>query len=173
MPNKALFQETHNTPFGWITVFASNKGVTFIDWNIDGKDDNTNANDVSRETWKQINQYCTGKRQSFDLPLDPDASPALREWLNVLQKVPFGDTITYKEFAIKAGHSAKSSRAAGSACANNPIPLIIPCHRITRHDGSLGNFGAIRHLDPQDPRNLAIKQALIDHEAQNAMNSSL
>jgi len=159
-----MFSETHQTPFGWLTVHANHNGVTFLDWDITGQDDDSNANDVSRETWKQIHQYCDGKRQHFDIPLDPDASPALRKWLNVMRGISFGQTVTYKDFATMAG-SPKASRAAGSACARNPIPLIIPCHRVTRHDGSLGNFGAIRHMNAKDPRNLSIKRALIDHEA--------
>ena len=81
-----------------------------------------------------------------------------------MRGISFGQTVTYKDFATMAG-SPKASRAAGSACARNPIPLIIPCHRVTRHDGSLGNFGAIRHMNAKDPRNLSIKRALIDHEA--------
>ena len=105
-----MFSETHQTPFGWLTVHASAKGVTWLDWDIQGQDDETNANDVSRETWKQIHQYCDGKRQHFDIPLDPDASPALRKWLNVMRGISFGQTVTYKDFATMAG-SPKASRA--------------------------------------------------------------
>ena len=159
-----MFSETHQTPFGWLTVHTSAKGVTWLDWDIQGQDDETNANDVSRETWKQIHEYCRGDRMDFDVSLDPEATPAHQRWLEVMRKIKFGSTVTYKEFAIMAG-SPKAARAAGSACARNPIPLIIPCHRVTRHDGSLGNFGAIRHMNAKDPRNLAIKRALIDHEA--------
>jgi methylated-DNA-[protein]-cysteine S-methyltransferase len=162
-----MFQQTEYSQFGWLTVYAHNDGVTRLDWDIDGHKDNTMANDVSRETWIQIREYCNGQRQTFDLPLDPDESPAMIRWLKILRSVNFGKTVTYKDFARLAG-KPKAARAAGSACARNPIPLIIPCHRVTRHDGSLGNFGAIRHLDPQDDRNLAIKRALIDHEAKIA-----
>ena len=64
-----MFSETHHTPFGWLTVHANHNGVTFLDWDITGQDDDSNANDVSRETWKQIHQYCDGKRQHFDIRL--------------------------------------------------------------------------------------------------------
>jgi methylated-DNA-[protein]-cysteine S-methyltransferase len=159
-----MYQQTEHTPFGWLTVHANHGGVTRLDWDIEGSKDDTRANDVSRETWRQIHEYCGGLRQVFDIPLDPGASPALIRWLGVLRGVSFGTTVTYKDFANLAG-VPKAARAAGSACARNPIPLIIPCHRVTRHDGSLGNFGAIRRFNPKDDRNLAVKRALIDHEA--------
>ena len=159
-----MFQETHKTPFGWLTVFTNDSGVRWLDWDIDGRDDEAKANDVSRETWRQIHEYCRGDRQVFSIPLDPDASPALKQWLEVMRGINYGTTVTYKEYAAMAG-SPKAARAAGSSCARNPIPLIIPCHRVTKIDGSLGNFGAIRRLGAKDPRNLSIKRALIDHEA--------
>ena len=167
MSQKTMFNETHETPFGWITVYANDHGVTWLGWDIQGYDNDQAANDVSRETWLQINEYCRGNRQNFTIPLDPDATPAQKRWLDVMRDIHFGETVTYKTFATMAG-SPKAARAAGSACANNPIPLIIPCHRVTRFDGSLGNFGAIRHMDAKDPRNLQIKRALIDHEARYA-----
>ena len=158
-----MYQETHETPFGWLTVHSNGKGITRLDWALTGQDNDRYADDVSRETWRQIRLYCEGKHRAFDLPLNPEASPALVKWLNVMQYINCGKTVTYQEFAKMAG-TPKASRAAGSACARNPIPLIIPCHRVTRFDGSLGNYGAIRDLSPQDPKNQAIKQALIEHE---------
>ncbi|MCE2516373.1 MAG: methylated-DNA--[protein]-cysteine S-methyltransferase [Alphaproteobacteria bacterium] len=159
-----MFQQTHHTPFGWVTVHSNGEAVTCLDFALDGSDDDSRADDVSRETWRQINAYCAGERRDFDLPLVPDASPALTRWLTTMRKINYGKTITYKDFA-RLADAPQAPRAAGSACARNPIPLIIPCHRVTRHDGSLGNFGALRALSPKDPRNLDLKQALIDHEA--------
>ena len=158
-----MHHETHQTPFGWLTVHCNDHGVTRLDWALNGIDDDRHANNVSRETWSQIHGYCTGRVKDFNIPLDPEASPALSRWLGVMRNIGYGKTVTYQEFAKMAG-AAKASRAAGSACARNPIPLIIPCHRVTRFDGSLGNYGAIRALSPQDHRNLAIKAALIAHE---------
>ena len=158
-----MYQETHQTPFGWLTVHSNGQGVTHVDGALNGIDDDRQADDVSRETWKQINDYCSGRQKTFSVPLEPEASPALKTWLQVMRGINYGKTVTYQEFAKMAG-TPKASRAAGSACARNPIPLIIPCHRVTRFDGSLGNYGAIRTLSPQDHRNLAIKAALIEHE---------
>lgn len=164
-----MFQETHHTPFGWLTVHSNGQAVNALDFALEGADDDQQADDVSRETWQQINAYCRGELMEFDLPLAPRASPALTRWLMAMRKINYGKTVTYKIFAELA-EAPQAPRAAGSACARNPIPLIIPCHRVTRHDGSLGNFGALRELSPQDPRNLELKQALIDHEARFQMS---
>lgn len=167
MPHKTHHSETHHTPFGWITVHSTGEAVCSIKFSLNGKDDAHNADDVSRETWRQIKEYCNGTRQQFDLPLDPKTTPAQKRWLAEMQKIKYGKTTTYKGFAEMA-QAPKAARAAGSACAKNPIPLIIPCHRVTRIDGDLGNFGALHDLTPKDPRNLRLKQALIDHEKQFA-----
>ena len=156
--------QTGNTPFGWITVACDDAAVTGLEFHREGRADDSRANDVSRETWRQIELYCAGGLEEFDLPLAPPASGSLARWLGALAKVPFGRTVTYGELAVRGG-MPQAPRAAGSACARNPIPLIIPCHRVTRHDGSLGNFGAYRDLSPKDPRNLALKRALIRHES--------
>lgn len=158
-----MHQLTGNTPFGWITVRSNGTAITGIEFSLDGVADHNQADDVSRETWREIEAYCDGELTRFNRPMQPKISPSLARWLGVLSDVPYGTTVTYKEFA-RLGGMPGAPRAAGSACARNPIPLIIPCHRVTRHDGSLGNFGAIRALSPKDPRNLAIKQKLIDHE---------
>ena len=76
-------------------------------------------------------------------------------WLE-LRQIPVGQTISYKEMAERIGHP-KASRAVGGALAKNPLPIILPCHRVKKTDGSLGGFmGGLNALD--------IKQALLDHE---------
>ena len=159
-----MYRQTGHTPFGWITVTCNDSAVTGLEFTLTGAEDDSDANNVSRETWRQIRLYCEGRLKRFDLPLAPPVSESLNRWLGALAKVPFGETVTYGEFA-RRGNMPRAPRAAGSACARNPIPLIIPCHRVTRHDGSLGNFGAYRDLSPKDPRNLALKDALIKHES--------
>ena len=165
-----MYHLIKNSPFGWIRVTSSGQAITRIRFLGDQGSLQNDGDDVSRETFQQIEAWCAGDRQHFDVPLDPEVSPALGHWLTVLAQVPYGETVTYGEFARRGG-KPKAPRAAGSACARNPIPLIIPCHRVTRHDGSLGNFGGIEGLSPTDPKNLALKQALIDHE--NTVNRGI
>lgn len=159
-----MYHYIGNSPFGWIRITSSGDAVTALRFLGNEATPVNDGDDVSRETWRQIEAWCDGERIDFNVPLNPEVSPALSRWLGVLTGVPYGATVTYGELARRGGMPG-APRAAGSACARNPVPLIIPCHRVTRYDGSLGNFGGIEGFHIKDPRNLALKQALIDHEA--------
>lgn len=89
----------------------------------------------------QLDEYFAGHRQRFDLPLDLSLATGYRRLaLQHLYDVPYGTTASYADLAAATGNP-KAVRATGTACATNPIPIVIPCHRITRSDGSLGNYG--------------------------------
>jgi methylated-DNA-[protein]-cysteine S-methyltransferase len=94
------------------------------------------ADPVARE----LDQYFNGKRRAFDVAVD--LSPLTdfqRRILTATARVPFGDVSTYAAVAAKAG-SEKASRAAGQALGSNPIPIVVPCHRVLASDGSLGGY---------------------------------
>ncbi len=89
---------------------------------------------------KQLAEYFNGKRDSFDADLDIDyLTPFKLKALKTATRIPFGSVITYGELARKAG-SPKAARAAGQAMATNPIPIVIPCHRIVGSDGHLTGY---------------------------------
>ena len=91
---------------------------------------------------KQIIAYFEGKPAKFDTPLVLDSLPTFtRKVLAACRKIPSGKTVSYSQLAGMIG-KPRASRAVGSALARNPIPLIIPCHRVIHSDGSLGNFSA-------------------------------
>ena len=92
------------------------------------------------ETEKQINQYFAGNRQIFNVPLKPNGTDFQLSVWNVLKKIPYGKTISYQELAHRVGNN-NASRAVGNANGKNPIPIIIPCHRVIRKNGKLGGFG--------------------------------
>ena len=92
------------------------------------------------ETEKQINQYFAGNRQIFNVPLKPNGTDFQLSVWNVLKKIPYGKTISYQELAYRVGNK-NASRAVGNANGKNPIPIIIPCHRVIRKNGKLGGFG--------------------------------
>lgn len=88
----------------------------------------------------QLDEYFAGRRTRLDVPLDLSACPAFqRDVLEACARVPAGTTVTYAELAVQAGHPG-AARAAGSALAHNPLPILIPCHRVLRADGGLGGF---------------------------------
>jgi methylated-DNA-[protein]-cysteine S-methyltransferase len=94
---------------------------------------------VARVT-RQLEEYFSGKRDRFDLPLDfSGISPFTRSVLDATTAVPFGHLATYREIATKIG-SPGATRAVGNALGRNPIPVIVPCHRIVRSDATLGGY---------------------------------
>jgi methylated-DNA-[protein]-cysteine S-methyltransferase len=101
----------------------------------------------------QLGEYFAGSRETFTFPILLTSEGFQRKALLALRKVGFGKTVSYKELAARAG-SASASRAAGTACARNPLPIVIPCHRVLKADGSLGGFGG----------GLDVKMKLLDLE---------
>jgi methylated-DNA-[protein]-cysteine S-methyltransferase len=94
------------------------------------------------EARRELTEYFEGRRRRFELPLDWRLTHAgfMRRVLRATAKVPFGETISYAEAAERAG-SPRAHRAAGNALGSNPIPLVVPCHRVVRTGGAIGNYG--------------------------------
>ena len=98
--------------------------------------DGRRTDDVAR----QLDEYFAGRRARFEVALDLAAvSPFRRAVLDHLLAIPFGGTESYATVAAAAGSPA-AVRAAGSACAHNPVPIVVPCHRVVRADGSVGGY---------------------------------
>jgi methylated-DNA-[protein]-cysteine S-methyltransferase len=88
----------------------------------------------------EIDEYFAGRRTGFDLPLDFSLSHGFRRMvLSHLHEIGYGNTASYATVAAAAG-SPKAVRAVGTACATNPIPVVVPCHRVVRSDGSIGQY---------------------------------
>lgn len=108
---------------------------------------------LATQTQRQLEEYFLGKRKRFELPLKPEGSPfQLRAWQE-LENIPYGETVSYKQLAELCG-SPKAFRAAGGACHNNPIIIIIPCHRVLASNGSLCGYAC----------GLDVKKHLLDIE---------
>lgn len=86
-----------------------------------------------------ILRYLDGRQPHVDVPLDVDATPFQREVWKELQAIPYGQTRTYQQIAKAVGRP-RAVRAVGQACGNNPVALVIPCHRAVRSDGELGGY---------------------------------
>lgn len=90
---------------------------------------------------RELDEYFEHRRRRFDLDLDWTLSRGFRrKVLDRLARIPYGDTITYAELADRAG-SPRAYRAAGSACGSNPMAIVVPCHRVVRSGGALGEYG--------------------------------
>ena len=93
------------------------------------------------EARRELDLYFDGKLESFDLPLDWQLSKDFRRRvLRAIHRIPYGQTRSYTEMATSAGNE-RAVRAAGTACGSNPIPLVVPCHRVLRTGGALGGYG--------------------------------
>jgi methylated-DNA-[protein]-cysteine S-methyltransferase len=89
---------------------------------------------------RELDEYFEGRRRSFDLPVDLRLAHGFRQQvLRYLPEIGYGRTASYAAVAASAG-SPNAVRAVGTACANNPVPLVIPCHRVVRSDGSPGGY---------------------------------
>jgi methylated-DNA-[protein]-cysteine S-methyltransferase len=92
------------------------------------------------EASRQIEEYFDGRRRQFDLPLDWRLSKGFRrDVLRHLARIGYGSTESYAQVALASG-SPRAVRAVGTACATNPLPLVVPCHRVVRSDGSAGQY---------------------------------
>jgi len=101
----------------------------------------------------QLAGYLAGTRRVFDLAVAPRGTPFERRVWGELVRVPHGSVVTYGELARRLGRPG-AARAAGGACARNPVPIVVPCHRVVAADGSLGGYAA----------GIAVKRALLELE---------
>ena len=131
------------SPVGKLRLVASEKGLVAIDVRNNAKQEvtakNPSAQAVLIQTKKQLEQYFAGKRTTFDVALDLVGTEfQVRAW-RALCRIPFGKTISYGQQAANI-KKPKAFRAVGSANGKNPIPIIVPCHRVVASDGSLGGY---------------------------------
>ena len=97
-----------------------------------------------REAALQLDAYFAGRLRTFDLPLAPAETPFARDIRAALLCIPCGETRSYAALAAAAGHPG-ACRAAGTACGKNPLPIIVPCHRVVRSDGTGGSYSGGQH----------------------------
>ena len=147
-----------STPIGPVSVTGNEEGLTALS----RIDEPVPSPDSSLPVWagevkRQLAEYFEGTRESFDLPLAPQGTPfQMRVWLGLLD-IPFGKTCSYMDLSRKLGDQ-KAIRAVGRANGQNPIAIIIPCHRVIGSDGSLTGYAG----------GLEMKKNLLDHEARLA-----
>ena len=132
----------YDSPIGMLRIVESEKGIVEIQFGCDEKEqlNPVAANTpLQKEAVRQLASYFSGERKDFSLPLDLRGTDfQLRAW-NMLRDIPYGETRTYKQIAEAIG-CPKGCRAVGMANNRNPIPIIIPCHRVIGTNGSLTGY---------------------------------
>ncbi len=159
-----MWCDRFNTPIGLLTVAVDDAGLRYVlfehgkhpppdqlGWRFD--------QGATREPREQLLQYFSGDRRSFDLKLGPSGTDfQLRTW-RALGEIPYGTTWSYSELAIRVG-APTAVRAVGAANGRNPLPIVLPCHRVIGSNGSLTGFGG----------GLPVKRWLLDLENQGQDN---
>jgi methylated-DNA-[protein]-cysteine S-methyltransferase len=142
----ATLHATFASPVGPLLLAADADGLRLIEFAnprhpvAPEADWREGDNAVLRETRRQLEEYFAGTRRGFDLPLAPRGTTFQRTVWNALSALPYGITISYGELARRIG-APGAVRAVGAANGRNPLPIVVPCHRVIGADGSLTGFG--------------------------------
>ncbi|MFP5222944.1 MAG: methylated-DNA--[protein]-cysteine S-methyltransferase [Acidobacteriota bacterium] len=149
----------YNTDIGVIGIAEQDGKLTNICFEADPApaDAIERETQAIREAHRQLVRYFAGELREFSLPLAPQGTQFLRAVWDQLRAVAYGRTATYTQIAARAG-SPRAIRAVGLACARNPLPFVIPCHRILGASGKLTGYRG----------GLALKQRLLEMEQQHA-----
>jgi methylated-DNA-[protein]-cysteine S-methyltransferase len=148
------------SPVGDLFIASTPRGLCRISYRVEGQDEElarTFGVRVLRmpldEVRRELDEYFEGRRRDFDLPLDLRVAPFNEAVLHELARVPYGRTDTYGSLAAKVG-KPKAARAVGTVMNRNPIPIVLPCHRIVGANGSLTGYAG----------GLDVKRALLELE---------
>jgi methylated-DNA-[protein]-cysteine S-methyltransferase len=136
------------TPLGPLTLASTEKGLAAVHFGNHVPPNGVVDNESNRIFIQQIDEYFHGRRRQFDFPLDFSGTPfQVAVWRELL-KIPYGETRSYGEIARNLG-KAGASRAVGMANHENHLAIVIPCHRVLGHDGSLTGYAGGTHLKQQ------------------------
>ncbi len=133
-----------NTPVGFITLFQDADALIAIEW---GQASDGGVTPLLKTAHRHIDAYFDGAPVAFDLPLRPIGTAFQRRVWQHLQRIPYGSTQTYGEVAAVL---ATSARAVGTACGRNPLPIIIPCHRVVGAGRALVGFSGGSGVDTKN-----------------------
>lgn len=130
----------HQSPVGLLRLSSDDAGLRGIHFVRDTIPETSTDCELLRRTARELDEYFAGVRREFDIPLSLHGTPfQKRVWAALLQ-IPYGQTRSYAEVAAMAG-SPKACRAVGMANHNNPVSILVPCHRVINADGGLGGYG--------------------------------
>lgn len=146
---------TYASKIGDINIFIVDEKLVCLTKANDSKYKNKQFDRIS-DIVRQLDSYFDGRLYKFDIPYILSGSKFQNDVLTEISKIKYGEIITYKELAIRSGYP-KAYRAVGSVCKNNKLPIIIPCHRVVRSDGKIGEYLLGKE----------IKKMLLDMESDN------
>jgi len=143
--DKTIYYTYMDSPVGRLLLAGTDNAVTRIHFSTGSKAQGAEPgwqryDAPFSQARRQLEEYFAGSRHVFDLPLAPAGSAFQLSVLAELQRIPYGDTRSYRDIALAIGNP-KAVRAVGGANGSNPIPIVIPCHRVVGSNGTLTGFG--------------------------------
>jgi len=131
----------YNTPFKRIKIVEDDSKIIRLSFDNEEDFGEFELKDtvLLNQTTKQLDEYFEGKRKKFELPLNPNGTDFMKKVWKALEEIPYGETKSYKQIAEQI-ENPKASRAVGMANNKNPIPIIIPCHRVIGANGNLVGY---------------------------------
>lgn len=134
-----MYSYTYNTQIGNITIIEKDGYIANLYINYNNIKTIQKETKLISQTANEIKEYLDGNKKSFSIPIKIEGTDFQKKvWQEVL-KIPYGETRSYKDIAININNS-KAYRAVGTAIKNNPIPIIIPCHRVIKSNKDIGNY---------------------------------
>lgn len=148
---------TYTTPVGKLTIASNGHSITHIVFGIASFSGENRASALTNKASTQLQQYFSGKRKSFDFPIEAQGTPFQKAVWASVAKIPYGETRSYKEIAASVGNE-RATRAVGMANNKNPLPIVVPCHRVIGANGKpVGYAGGLKIkqflLDLENPKN--------------------
>lgn len=138
-----MSQISLNSPIGPLTIFDHDGAIVAIEWGWPPETDEP-PSPLLEQARDQLEEYFDGKRHGFDLPLAPHGTAFQQKVWQALTAIPFGRARSYGDLARELG---TAPRALGGACGRNPIPILIPCHRVLAGDNKLGGYSGMDGVD--------------------------
>ncbi len=128
-----------DSPIGGLRLHSAAGLLTRVEFDAEPNGTRV-ADDVLDRTQHQLEEYFDGRRTDFDLPLANDGTEFQRKVWGELRRLPYGETVTYGQIAERLGYQPGISRAVGAANGANPLPVVVPCHRVVGADGTLTGY---------------------------------
>lgn len=129
-----------DSPIGGLGIHVVDEAITEIDFDARPGGDDDQTSPVLDEAVRQLAEYFAGEREDFDLPLAARGTPFQHRVWDELVRIPHGKTASYGQIAARLGLRPAASRAVGSANGSNPIPIVVPCHRVIGANGTLTGY---------------------------------
>jgi len=145
------------SPVGRLALEADGEVLTGVHWASDGERTRDKPSPVLEEARRQLERYFAGRLKSFDLPLAGRGTDFQKSVWKMMREIPYGETATYGGIAMAL---ASGPRAVGMACGRNPIPIIVPCHRVLGSGGTEGGFSGGQGL-PTKRKLLALEGVVL------------